>query len=156
MMPMNPMLPPSVDPNSSPGIFEEDDDELFEPADFPDFDEQDDTEWGVVSEKCKVVSEDGISIKNCTDSNKNPYAGTPVNPPRVQRQAAMPYYPQQMMPAPIYYVMPQPMYQPVYYPPPRQQKNSDYYEDNSGPDDSQIYNENTKFHKRHQTIQDDY
>lgn len=157
MMPMNPMLPPNEDSyysSSNPGvIFEEED--FDKTPDFPDFNENDDSEWGVVSEKCKVVSGDGITIKNCTDSNKNPYAGTPVrNNQRIQRQAPMPYYPmpQQMLAAPVYYVMPQPMYQPTYYPPPSQQRSNDYYE---VPDESQIYLENKKFQKKHQVIQED-
>lgn len=106
--------------------------------DFPTDEELEDPEsgWVVSPEKCKVVSEDGLQITNCTKEGfefEHPFARNTVGEPikRNTRQAnyadespgyqnqwqgqAMPmYYP---MYQPVY-VQPMPMYMPQYYPPP--------------------------------------
>lgn len=60
---MPPMMP-------YPPYFEDVNDEYED-----DSDESDDASWKKVAEKCKVVSEDGTEIVNCTES-ENPYART--------------------------------------------------------------------------------
>ena len=166
MMPMNPEDDEEPHHKNTPEIFEDDDDtdvNLFENGNFPDFDEteHDNEDWAVVSEKCKVVSDDGISIKNCSNSDKNPYSGSPVSDlPRKQRHANH-NHPHQMMPAPrpapVYYMMPQqPIYQP-YYAPPIQDTNRYYDNEEEEEHASKIYYENSKFHKnkrQHQIVDD--
>lgn len=88
--------------------FEDDDLPLF-----PEDKELEDNEsgWIVHQEKCKIVSEDGLQITNCTDSNvelENYYARNSLDiesSSRIARninnngkeQYSMPFYPNQMM-----------------------------------------------------------
>lgn len=137
--PAYPNYPPPDYP-SYPSPFNFDDDDEDDEDDFPMFptdEELEDPEggWLVSAEKCKVVSEDGLQIVNCTRKGfefEHPFARNTVNEPtkRSVRQAS--YYggssqyqmPQQGMPMfypmmyqPVY-VQPMPMYMPQYFAPP--------------------------------------
>lgn len=120
-----PQYPPGYYPgpqNPPPdsGEFDVDDDLPL----FPDDDllENPESGWVVGSEKCKVVSEDGLLILNCTQKGlefEHPFARNTVNEPSaVKREARHASnfgpMPSQMMQPPMYYPV---MYQPVYFQP---------------------------------------
>lgn len=127
-----PQFPPGFypgpqNPPSDSGEFDVDDDLPL----FPDDDllENPESGWVVGSEKCKVVSEDGLQIVNCTQKGlefEHPFARNTVNEPtavkREARHASNPMsnqmmQPQMMQPQMYYPVMYQPVYlQPVYMP----------------------------------------
>lgn len=118
---------------------------------FPDEDmlEHKETDWVVGPEKCKIVSEDGLQIVNCTLSGfefEHPYAKNTVEElgKRSPRQATHPsaqmpnqdqqMYPPQMAYYPVMYqpvyMQPVPMYLPQYYPqpPPNYYPPQNYYQ----------------------------
>lgn len=126
---------------------DDDDDDDF-PL-FPDEEELENIEsdWIVHQEKCKVVSEDGLQITNCTQKNfefEHPYARNSVDKHNSKRHARnaegfpkdmdvfqqqqsynLPYaYPMIMQPV---YFQPVPMLMPQYFLPQQQQLPSNYY-----------------------------
>lgn len=117
-----PFVPQWNQPNFDYNDLDDDDDLPLFPED-SELDD-DDSGWVVHQEKCKIVSEDGLQITNCTDLNiefQNPYARNSMNieaSSRVTRNAKaskskrreQPFYPNQMMFA-------QPMFIPVYMSP---------------------------------------
>ena len=120
-------FPPRYYPQN-PSMSDELDDDDDLPL-FPDDEELNNPEsgWVVSPEKCKVVSEDGLQILNCTQSGidfEHPFAQNTVSEPikRNVRQVnlpvqQMPYQNQMMQPmmyVPIYY-QPVPVYMPQYY-----------------------------------------
>lgn len=89
--------------------------------------------WVVMQEKCKIVSEDGLHISNCTENNiefEHPYARNSIDDQqkRTARHAGKfqqniptqnPYMPQQFYGYPMMqpiYLQPIPIYIPQYYP----------------------------------------
>jgi hypothetical protein len=112
--------------------FDDDDDLPLFPTD--EELENEDSDWVVYQEKCKIVSEDGLHITNCTDKNvefEHPYARNSMenagkrNPRHARnghkniQQQQQQFYPYQMM-QPVYF-QPIPMYMPPvqYYPMPQ-------------------------------------
>lgn len=120
---------PGYYPQNPPAIDEFDDDDDL-PM-FPDDDllENPESGWVVGPEKCKIVSEDGLQIFNCTNKGvefEHPFARNTASEP-IKREARHANYhsgfpsPNQMMQQPMMYpvmyqpIMMQPM--PVFYPP---------------------------------------
>lgn len=118
--------------------------QYFPPSSFPsypqfeeDFDDDDDlplfpedeellkaeSGWVVMQEKCKIVSEDGLHISNCTDNNiefEHPYARNSIDDQQ-KRTARHAGKFQQNIPTQNQYMSPQfygyPMMQPIYIQP---------------------------------------
>lgn len=124
-------------------------------------DDDDDSSWKKVAEKCKVVNEDGIVIKNCSESS-NPFAKSrssgkskrhlshKTNDRNYEDSQEISY---QQQPQIIYYPMPmyvQPM--PMIMPPAqfnsqsRRRRDYDDFDD----DDEEFSDETTTHHRRHQ------
>lgn len=162
-----PFYPPPFPPNypvyypQNPNLSDEFDDDDDLPL-FPDDEELDNPEsgWLIAPEKCKVVSEDGIQISNCTQNGidfEHPYAQNTVSEPikRNARHAVHPdqqgNYPNQMMPpmmfVPVYY-QPMPIYMPQYFGQPPQ---GGFYQPHQIPlppvDDYDESNEENSFRK---------
>lgn len=128
--PNNPQYYPPNNPGYYPQnpVFDQpDDDDDDDFPMFPDEEELNNPEsgWIVSPEKCKVVSEDGLQITNCTQKGHdfdNPFARNSISEPskRNVRQTKKNHhqqipYPNQMMQQPMqFYPM---MYQPVYVQP---------------------------------------
>jgi hypothetical protein len=131
---------PGFVPQNPPSLDEFDDDE-----DLPLFPEDDllknpESGWVVGPEKCKIVSEDGLQIFNCTNKGidfEHPFArnsesesirrdvrhaGHPQSPQMLnQGMPQAPYYPV----IPVVVMQPMPFYVPQYYP---QQPPMNYYQ----------------------------
>lgn len=121
MYPPPNFYPPNFYPQQPPQFddgFDDDED------DFPLFPEDEELEredsgWVVHQEKCKIVSEDGLQVTNCTDQNvefDNSYARNTMEDmesPRYVRQVKNQQFPQMMMP-PIL-IQPMPIYMPSPY-----------------------------------------
>lgn len=111
--------PPTFDSNDS---FEDDNDMPL----FPEDDELENEEsgWVVHQEKCKIVSEDGLQITNCTDARiefENPYARNSMDSETSPRQTrnAVNYKSDRRKKSLQFQPMmfPQPMYIPVFMTP---------------------------------------
>jgi hypothetical protein len=125
---------PGFYPQNPPTLDEFDDDEDL-PL-FPDDDTLENPEegWIVGPEKCKIVSEDGLQIFNCTNKGvefEHPYARNTVSESikretrhtnhqqgetvqkKMMQQQMMPYYPVMYQPVVMY--QPMPVYLPQYY-----------------------------------------
>lgn len=105
--PQSPSLPDEFDDDDDLPLFP-DDEELDNPA----------SGWVVSPEKCKVVSEDGLQISNCTQKGfefEHPFAQNTVSEP-IKRNARHANSPAQQMPY-SNQMMPPVMYVPVYYQP---------------------------------------
>lgn len=121
-----PYYPPAYNPSYPPF-----DDENEDEDDFPIFPEDEELEreesgWIVMQEKCKIVSEDGLQITNCTDKNvefENPFARNSVDdsPRRTARHTAkhLQTHKQQQQQQQVPYMQPYgyPMMQPIYFQP---------------------------------------
>lgn len=121
-----PQYPGFYPPSPPQGGFDNDDYDYDSPT-FPDDEELENPEsgWVVGAEKCKVVSEDGLQISNCTGKGvefEHPFARNTVSEPikrhtRNAKHPGAPIYQNQMMQPMMMPVMYQPVYlQPVFMP----------------------------------------
>lgn len=152
-----PQFMPPMMPQPKPIINDDEYDDYFN----SEQDDDDDSNWKNVAEKCKVVGEDGIIIKNCSESS-NPFVRSrssgkskrhlnhKTNNPDYEDSQEISY---QQQPQIIYYPIPvyvQPM--PMIMPPQfnsQSRKRRDY--DDFDDDDEELSEEETSTrHQRHQ------
>ncbi|CAG9804340.1 unnamed protein product [Chironomus riparius] len=130
---------PQYYPQFSPPTYPQFDDEFDDDDDLPLFPEDEEllkaeSGWVVMQEKCKIVSEDGLHISNCTENNiefEHPYARNSIGDQQKRSARHAGKFPQNMptqnsfMPPQFYgypimqplYFQPIPIYIPQYYPP---------------------------------------
>ncbi|XP_070500760.1 uncharacterized protein [Chironomus tepperi] len=135
---MNPGFSPyPYYPQYSPPTYPQFEDDFDDDDDLPLFPEDEEllkaeSGWVVMQEKCKIVSEDGLHISNCTENNiefEHPYARNSIDDQQkrtVRHAGKIPQnMPTQNMPPQFYgypmmqpiYLQPIPIYIPQYYPP---------------------------------------
>lgn len=160
-------LQPQFVPMMPPGSF---DDSFDDEDDYEDSDENDDTSLVKISEKCKVVSEDGTKINDCTDKieNVNPFARNSIEGSKKSKrhlkhadsvddyeniQSNFNYQQQQQIvyyPVPVY-IQSMPMMVPQSYQPKQSYYNYDDFDDDDGDDYEEAaasYQKRVKIHEK--------